>query len=1331
MVIFANMKKITVKWSLFLGILVLAMSTPMRGMEVKDYKVLTMRDGLPDNTVSSLYKDRDGFIWFGTRNGLCKYDGVHISSFSDPEKYVYVRQIQESPNGYLWLIGNNTLQLFNRYEETFIPVVWQDSEDWIYRIHVVNDTTAWILESNRISKMQLKLSTQADGLPTYEAVRLDAITGAMLGGEAMNNMLLLNESTLLITTQSGKLLFYDVQTHHVVKTVRWAMKGGQGVGDLKYINNAVWIGTVAEGLFQYAMDTDSVSHYTYATQKDQSFLSHTDVYHIVPMSDRGVLVTTWNGCTLFTPQEQNPFAYETSFLEFGADVNDVETRMLCAYCDKDGNVWIGTFGGGVVQTTLRQPFYKQYRQPAHNEICQMALDGAGYLWLATFHKGVMKSQEPFHPNREMAFQEAKGFPSSRTFLSLIKDKEGTLWFGGEKGVLLQYAPEVSPDPVSYPGLPAQCAVWCLFEDNQNRFWVGTSSGLFLLDRAKRTYTPYVKGVIVKAIAQDERQQLWLGTTDGLRKMATDGTRAYAVSDGYETALPLVQQGIRALLVHQHNLYVGYENGLSVVDVRTDSIQAFYTTRNGLCSNFITCLTKDHNNRLWVGSNSGLSLYNEKQQLFYHYYISRNNRSVLVLDHCLLWGNNKSITSFDPDLLDSEFSASPNHTFITQLEVYHEAVQVGQKINGQVILQKALAYTSQITLNHKNYRFAVAFSDLSYDKEVVRFTYRLTPFENRWNMAEEGQKIAFAHLKKGKYVLEVRAMAPNGNLGETTYLEVNVLPHWSQSLGAYLVYLLVALLATAAVVLRIKKQRDRKKQEARLHEEMEKINQEREQEKIIHQERTHFFTSVSHELRTPLSLILAPLQEFMANPRIPVEVRPKLALIDKNAGSLSEMVNQLLFLQKAESGMATLQCVDTDIVPLVQDVVADFADMITIRHFKLTTEYACPDIRVNMDPKRMASAIRNVLSNAIKYTPDHGRIHIKVFQGDVLECPCCRISITDNGPGIKKEYVKRVFDSFITTTNEPAFSTRMGIGLKMVKNTMDLHHGHVDLETEEGKGCCFTLSIPLGKAHFAEDKKGEALTHHPIQEENKHKKLLIIEDNADMQAYLLSLFEDSYQVFQAANGEAGLQLALETIPHLIICDVMMPIMDGFACCQALKSNPSTSHIPIILLTARAEDSDILKGTRNGVDDYVMKPFNPEVLAAKVSNLIQQRELLKRIYAKALLVKEIPVPEEKEGDSPFLQKVINVIEMHLSDSDFGVTHIAEALCMSQPTLYRKIKAETQLSVIQIIRNVRISKAAALLLEKKYSVQEVAEKVGYNDLRSFRKHFTEQFGVQPSKF
>ena len=492
-----------------------------------------------------------------------------------------------------------------------------------------------------------------------------------------------------------------------------------------------------------------------------------------------------------------------------------------------------------------------------------------------------------------------------------------------------------------------------------------------------------------------------------------------------------------------------------------------------------------------------------------------------------------------------------------------------------------------------------------------------------------------------------------------------------------------------------------------------------------------------------------MQELLQTLNSADVIYKKLIVVYRNAASLHTLVDHLLYVQKIEAGMVKLRLSQTDIVTVVEEVVDSFRQIAETKGFGFDIQLPAEPLVLWIDVEKISSAIRNLLSNAFKYTSPRGRVILRMERVQIDGQAFCKLTVSDTGKGIPEELQERVFDSFITGDQVPMLSTKVGIGLRIVKNTMDLHHGSISLKSSLQEGSTFVLAIPEGNAHFSEDKY--ELVETPVNEETdipvpvsssvaeqekedgNKKSLLIIEDNEEVRAYICSLFCKNYTLYEAVNGEEGVRIATEKIPNLIISDIMMPVKDGFVCCREIRERPCTAHIPILMLTAKAEDADILYGSKVGADDYILKPFNPEILKSRVESLILQRERLKRIYTKALMLKqkETKQGEAEEAADDFMKGVIQVIEANLANENFNVKMLAEQLNMSQPTLYRKIKQRSELAAIDMIRSVRMSKAASLIMENRYSIQEIAEMVGYSDTRTLRKHFTEQFGVSPSKY
>lgn len=1317
----------------------------------KDIRVLTMQNGLADNTVSCIHKDRDGFMWFGTDNGLSRYDGKNIKNFGSDSLYMKVFHISETENGLLWLIANGQLFCFDRRMEHFIPVRISEKYTGVQDILMQNDTSFWSISPDVLSLILIDYKKNKDGNIAEVDLRVEMeFTG--LGGNDTDYMAFCQspEDLIYIGTNWGNIITFDPETFQVISKGELPKVSKMHVHRLLYSEGYVWIATWANGAIRYNPESGTYTQYTYNPEDKVRTLSHWDVYQMVPISNSRYLAATWNGYTIMVPDKEDSTRFTTEVYNNTASQlhRNLETRMISAYYDPEGIIWVGTQGGGVYASDLRKQFYQRFHQETHNEICGMATDKKQYIWLATFHKGILRSTKPFDPQSRLSFEPVSS-GTGNTVLCVTTDKQGDLWFGNSRSELIHYHSDtgkLSIFPIRVSDNPQWTGwIWTLLFDSQERLWLGTSNGLLLFDPVTGLFTHYSTGSgAIRTMTEISGECLWLGTIYGLKKFSfTDGT----IRSGFEKQTNIPAKEIRSLFSSSDGkLYIGFTDGFGIMDLSSDTIESFYTTHDGLSSNFIGCISEDSKGHLWLGSNSSISRYSKHQKLFYNYYISGNNRSVMHYKNFLFWGNNKNMTYFLPDEAMNDHPVS-DKVVITQLEVDNKSVEIGQKVNDQVILEKGIPYTNEFTLTAANNNFSLMFSNLTYSDELQKYSYRLTPAQSDWLIAADGERVSYANLPPGEYLFEVSSIMPDGSNGNATSMVIHILPFWYETawfrfliatLAAFLIYYLIR---------RVRREQARLRQEERLKHELFVSNLEREKEKQINRERGNFFTNVSHELRTPLTLILSPLQELLQTERLSETLHDKLSLVYNNATSLSTLVNQLLYVQKIEAGMVQLHLSKVEIVALVEHVMSSFRHMAEIKSTEYVLNSGISSLDLWLDAPKIESALKNLLSNALKYTPKGGKIRVTITEKEVDGKMFCLLSVADNGPGIAENLQGRIFESFITGENDPSFSTKVGIGLRIVKNTMDLHHGKVLLNSAPGKGSEFILYLPLGREHFKEDvyqlvedtrdeQKEEAfIAPEKVREETSPesgKKLLVIEDNDEIRHYIYTLFEKKYRVLEARDGEEGVRTAREEIPDLIISDIMMPVKDGFTCCQEIRQELQTAHIPIIMLTAKAEEEDLLKSTRIGVDDYIMKPFNPEVLKAKAENLIRMREQLKRIYTKTLMLKHtVEKPEEEEQAGLFMQQVISIVEANLTNPDFSAKSLASLLNISQPTLYRKMKQQSNLSIIEVIRSIRISKAASLIMQKKYSVQEVAEMVGYNDINTFRKHFTNQFGVSPSRY
>lgn len=1334
---------------------------------------LNMSNGLVDNIITCIYQDQDRFMWFGSSNGLSRYDGKQIRNFSVDNARMYVSDIKETSDDKLWVIANEYLYCFDRRKEKFVLPSFQDGKKAISvsAMEITGDSLFWIVKGGQLQclkrhyklvkgDLQIEMTVEA-GYPFF----LDE-------GESFSNLCASQDGHFLyLVTDKGNLLFFDKIAGKVVRKFKYSINPSANATTIMSEGEYIWVSSIVGGVTRLHIPTGKSDYYQYNEDARLSSLSHSDAYGVVALDNDSYIAVTWNGYTLLAPEENDPSKLlatpytNTSFLQY----RNVETRMISVYYDKEGILWIGTRGGGIVYFDFRQHSYMQYHSKKHNEISAQVADKDGRIWLGTYHEGIMRSDQPYAKSRPLNFSPVGNQKEVPVFCA-IKDSCSNLWFGNASGNLICY--DWSSDsfhiyPLNYLGKKVNSYIVALMIDSRYRFWVCTSAGLYLFDHQTGHFELFSLREALKedaepwvtAICEDKQRNIWIGTAKGIVRLSQVNVRPFKMVHGYEEKENIGARVVSALLTGTDGtVYVGYKNGFGIIPAGEDRITSFYTVKDGLCNDCIDCIVEDEKKRIWLGSISGISRYSRQQHVFYNYYISSSNKSVMLFKNTLFWGNNKSLTYFEPEILTSATIASK--TLLTGLEVDNKQINIGEKIKGQVVLDSNIASIDHLELVNANRDFSLLFNNLAFSKDLQKYSYRLYPYQKDWIVSEAG-KVSFTNLSAGYYIFEVKTLFPNNTEGDVTALPITILPHWSQTVWFRLLLIFSVLFLVGYIFYSLLRRQHRFKKMIQLKHELTIANLERNAERHIREERENFFMNAAHELRTPLTLILAPIHDIMKSITPSDNWFDSFSRLHKNCLSLQTLVDRLLYVQKIEGGMIKLHLSESDIKEIVSRVANPFLQMAMVKKREFLVQVDTVPLYLWVDVAKIESAVQNLLSNAFKYTSQNGRIELAVSEAEIDGRPYCLVTVSDNGVGIPDDLQQHVFDSFVTGKRIPQYSTSIGLGLHIVKHTMGLHHGFVTLTSRVGEGSRFVLHIPVGLSHFVPGEyemvpdpvKGDLLEEctteeRPMEEviaeknetmeetvnrvKNNKEFLLIIEDHDEMREYLCSLFKEDYNVIEAGNGEEGVAMADKYIPKLIISDIMMPVKDGFECSREIRENKRTFHIPVIFLTAKAEDADRLKSLQIGVDDYIMKPFNPELLKEKVKALIEQRDLLRKLYAKTLMLDEEVLESSEDVQDVFMPKMLQIIEENLSNRNFTIKVLTDQLNMSQPTLYRKVKQKTGLSIIEVIHGVRMSKAASIIMSRRYSsLTEVAEMVGYDSMISFRKQFVAQFGVLPSKY
>ena len=871
---------------------------------------------------------------------------------------------------------------------------------------------------------------------------------------------------------------------------------------------------------------------------------------------------------------------------------------------------------------------------------------------------------------------------------------------------------------------------------------------------------------ITAICEDGDGTMWLGTEKGIHRANRKG-KQIKFTGGYEKARNLTPGKVLALYLNNYNqLLISYTDKIIQIDGKEKTISSIMILQKDLPNGHISCMIDDKNGNTWLGSNAGFITLNNKNNASYTYALPESYYDVCRLnDGKLLWANSTGLLYFEPRTLKESSSNCQFH--ISDIDINYNKVEIGEKINGQVILDKPAYLIEHLSLDYNNNNLILYLSDLKYGTSPNTVKYRLLPTEEKWNTNYDDH-IKLSNIPPGKYVLEIRSSYPLEENKQITRLSINVNRYWAATGWAIAAYILaiiiISLLTWMYFNRKLQKRQVYKAKEVKLKEKLEEETEIRKEEEKNHQLRDQIRYMLAQELRTPLSLITAPLKEMITNTAFPESFLQKAKMAYRNSISLQDICNQLLNIHQQESYSPKLNVAPYPASVIADTVVRASHELLNVSPINLHYD---KDNKINteiwIDRKKIIFILSNILSNAYRHISYSGSIHFTVNTSTINGKDFCLFTIEDDG----KEMIEESSVIFLGSDNYNPPSNRLHpeLGIEIMKTTILAHHGDIQITQEKNKGTRVVLYIPLGKQHLkndenvcfiepetimedsdkamitAEDKRQQeianSITAKPIDNPETKYKLLVVEDHADIRLYLRVLFSATYNIIMAENGEEGVRMARKEIPDLVITDVMMPVMNGFECCRILKEDLKTCHIPIILLTALTDDENIVKGIELGADDYILKPFNPEILRTKVKRLIKSRTELKRIYTK-LLMPSITVNGSQEENTetiiiedPFITQILNIVNENLQNPEFNVKKLAEMLNMSQPTLYRKVKQLTNFTIIELVRGVRLKRSAELLRSRKYNVQEVAEMVGYNDIPTFRKHFVDFYGTTPSTF
>ncbi|MGQ1891078.1 hybrid sensor histidine kinase/response regulator transcription factor [Thermophagus sp. OGC60D27] len=1313
-----------------------------------NFSYLGISQGLSQNSVTSLAQDSLGRIWIGTRDGLNLYDGSTISTLR-PQK------------------GDSTTLLSHSIKKI-----------------ISEENRIWVVSKNGISKLNLKnLKFQQfpfDGiltlLPYQDKIlvgtqtglfeldpnkkRFNRVSNMSVGNRAVQTLYTDNSQTLWIGTSDGLYIF----TPSSQKTEKLLPINVTSV--FTDSRKQTWIGTSNNGIFHLNSHRHLIDHLVHDTIS--SSIAHNIVRDINEGPDGKIWIGTFLGLSIIDPATNSI----TNYVHEKNKTNTLSHNSIYSILkDRQGNMWVGTYFGGISYFNPKSNIYKKYpnlSDDGHgfsfNITGEILEDKKGNLWIATEGGGVNFFDKTTQEIKHYYIQDSNTGQKYNNVKTLAFLNQDTLLIGTHLGGLFMLnthtdhlisLSQTENDDIQTPDIIEDIIPY------YNQFLLATKKGLYLFNPVNLRMSYFLdkegKRVMgdtpINCIFLDSFEKLWIGTEE--QGLYSYDDKKGTIKNHHLNAIhnSIIDDNISFVYEDQKfRLWIGtFGSGLYQYLRNKNQFKSYTINSHALPSNFILGIKESSlNNNLWVSSSKGLSRFNIETNHFYNYThsngfpLSELNKGALAITndgHLFVGGLDGLISFKEENLLQQR---SQFNLYFTSLFVNNKKVFPNDESK---ILTKDFAYTNRIQLHHGQNVLTISYSTSNYiSTNPSKYRYMLENFDQEWINAGIQNRVTYTNLDPGLYTFRVQGL--NGiedTVVEEKSLLIRVLPPLYKTWYAISFYLLTIIL----IIWWLNKTYRSK---IRLKEKIKTEQHKKEQIQKINQEKLEFFTNISHEFKTPLTLITGNLETVLENPKIKPDLYNKLLIIHKNAARLNNLITELLAFRKLEQGFSQLNIEEHNLHTFLYEIFQSFSEY--AQHMEIDYQFNCPSgPLIWFDKNKMEKVIFNLISNAFKFVEKKtGSISLKVeeYENSV------NILISDNGRGMSTAETTKVFDRFYQIDNSKGKNSELGsgIGLALSQEIIKKHEGNIFVTSQEGKGTCFTVNLKKGKEHFKNAKlvskkappnHSKPLTHYFLDpktpsDSEKPKmvaapdasKILIVDDEPDVRTFLTELLQSTYNIVEASNGKEGIQKAITTQPDLIISDIMMPVISGTEMCAKLKRNIQTSHIPIVLLTAKTAVEYKIEGIETGADDYITKPFNVKLFKTRIKNIIQNRALIQQKFTtgSSFEVREITT---NSMDQKLLQKAIKIIEKNIENNEFKVEEFAKEMGLGRTNLFIKIKGLTGQTPNDFIKTIRLKKAAQMILNKPSgsSISDIAYSVGFSSPRYFSRCFREHFGVTPSNF
>ena len=1339
-------------------------------------KRLGIEQGLSNNYVISIAQDKQGFLWFATEEGLNKFDGTRFMTY-------YKNDLSQSSQG---ITGN---ELNRVYADNKRPIIWIATQrdglnaynynKQVFTAYSHNPDDPHSLITNDVTDIAPSAQHE-DGLwisTYYRGIEYLDINSGQFTHYNKNTVPALSCEQTWTVLDGGDGNLYIGHVGHgfsILSLKDKSVKNFQNHSDdpkslpgndvrclTKDTNGNIWLGT-DKGLALF--NATDQSFITFKNNKNDKYAALCNRILAIKQLNDGKLwiASELNGITILDLKQSmflSPEQISLEYIQEGDDSRSLSNASArCIFQDSFDNIWIGTWGGGINFISRKPPLFTtlSYSPIPNNEnslnnkvASSLCTDRQGRIWIGTDGGGI----NVFEGDKRIAiYKKETGDIPSNFILTSLQDSKGNLWFGSFQGGISYYDTRNKRfRSISLMGQYNQ-DVRTIYEDTQHNIWVGYSGGIIVLNplnmeiiRHYNTENSELHSDFVRSIAQDEKGRFWIGTFgDGLGVYTPDlqQIKTFVQREGF------CSNTVNQIIQDKHKrMWIGTGEGLVCFPSTNVLTYKTYQRKDGLTNTNICAITEDKKGNIWFSNNKGVSCYVTAKDCFYHYGHSDDVPAGSFSSGCvtqnkngwIYFGSINGVCCFNPDITMNE-QPTPV-AVITEMKILG---RLSNLENNDMIIN--LSKGQNVELSHAQNSFGLTFNVQNYSLvNQVEYVYMLKGLENSWYTVNENNSVTFRNIPPGKYEFLIKARVHNQEWPEeATSLTIRVNPPLWLTWWAKLIYILVSISIIYLILHAYKKKLDLESLYI-----LEKKNHEQEQE--LNQERLRFYTNITHELRTPLTLILGPLEDMQKETSLPAKQAQKLSVIHQSALRLLNLINQILEFRKTETQNKKLCVSKGNIAPLIYEIGLKYKELNQKTKIDFQIQIEKEEMFLFFDKEIITIVLDNLISNAIKYT-EQGRVTLSLYQTMRNEVAYTEIKVSDTGYGISAEALPHIFDRYYQESGKHQASGT-GIGLALVKNLVTLHEGEIRAESIQNEGSTFYISLLTDNIYpnalhadstepIQEDTNQETSLEYPQETTLDTGKpiLLIVEDNEEIQKYIAESFADSFEVLTAYNGEEGKQQALSRIPDIVVSDIMMPVMDGITLCRQLKEDVRTSHIPVILLTAKDSLQDKEEGYEVGADSYLTKPFSASLLRSRINNLLESRKkLIAQFQTQSVPGNQADLKEKRiviaealsKLDNEFIEKITLLIEENLSSEKIDITYLSDKMCMSGSTLYRKMKALTGLSTNEYIRKVKMQNAERLLLEGKFNISEIAYKVGMNSTGYFRQCFKEEFGVSPSDY